>query len=133
MRSSDGFSETLEDLISDAHLTTHDLDSEVEDKELISHRITNVSFLEVRDDYILCECEFEIEFECIITFDDPDSFHWDSEDRRAWPTHSHRKHATLTDCFCLEVELTRPDSRADWDVDLVPHHISKSISFDPRR
>jgi predicted nuclease of predicted toxin-antitoxin system len=124
------FREQLTEMVSDANISVRRFDAEVEEKSLLSYNITSVNVLRAEEDYALCECEFEIEFEMRITYDDQGSFWWDSEEREAYyPT---KKHSTKSkiEYFYLEVELTRPDVDSEWTVDLLPSSLSKSFDID---
>ncbi len=126
----DSFQDQLAEMISDADISVRRFDAEVEEKNLLSYNITSVNVLRAEEDYALCECEFEIEFEMRITYDDQGSFWWDSEEREAYyPT---RKHSTKSkiEYFYLEVEFTRPDADSEWTVDLLHSSLSKSFDID---
>ena len=130
MEAKDTFENSLEQMVSDAAISIRSFDADVEEQRLISYNITSVNVLSAEKDYALCECEFEIEYELRVAYNDPGSFWWDSEEKEAYYTS--RKHSIKSkiDYFYLEVELTRQDKNSEWDVDLVPSSLSKTVNLD---
>ena len=103
------FEKDLADMVADAAISIRSFDAEAEERTLLSYNVTSVNVLNAEDNYALCECEFEIEYELTVSYKDPGSFWWDNEDKEAY--YPIRKHATKSriDYFMLEVELTRDE------------------------
>jgi len=123
--------EELRSVFSDACFHPRGYDAEVVDQELLSAQITEINFLEVREDYALSECEFDCEYRLEIEYDDPDAVFWDSEDKMAYCFNRKRKSKVFTALFYLEVELSKEEGGEEWSVDLISNHISRNVDFDP--
>jgi hypothetical protein len=123
------FQRVLKESFDDAKFEIRDFFAEVNEKKIVEWNITNISIIEVRDDYVLTECEFEITYEYTVKYGDPDSYYWDSETKHAEPMgYKHNTREEL-DYFYFPVELEKVDE-SDWEVSLTTGHISHTVKFE---